>query len=156
MEFRVLGPLEVDDDGRQVALGGPKPRALLAILLLQRGEVVPAERLIELLYEGVLPENATKSVQTHVSRLRKALGDGRLRTTGGGYALDLSPDELDLDRFECLIEEGRVELAAGRLEAAAHAFGQAVALWRGPPFADFRYSDFAQGEIARLEERRLV
>ena len=152
----MLGPLEVENGGRQVALGGPKARALLAILLLHRGEVVPVEQLIERLYEALPSEKAAKSVHAHVSRLRKALGDGRVRTAGGGYALDVSPGEIDLDRFEQLVEEGREAAAASRFEEAARAFRRALALWRGPPFADFRYSDFAQGEIARLEERRLV
>ena len=126
MEFRVLGPLEVDDDGRQVALGGPKPRALLAILLLRRGEVVPAERLVELLYEGLPPEKAMNSVHVHVSRLRKALGDGRLRTAGGGYALEVLPQELDLVRFEQLVGRGRDALAAGDPEAAVASFREAL------------------------------
>src|SRR5262252_600275 len=119
MEFRVLGPVEVEKAGCVLVLGGPKPRALLAILLLQRGEVVRAERLVELLYDGLPPEKAPKSVQAHVSRLRKALGDGRLRTAGGGYALDVSPDELDLGRFEQLVERGRAALAASEPEPAA-------------------------------------
>jgi DNA-binding SARP family transcriptional activator len=156
MEFRVLGPVEVEEGGRRVALGGPKPRALLAILLLRRGEVVPAERLIELLYEGLPPEKAAKSVQAHVSRLRKALGESRLRTAGGGYAVAVSPEELDLDRFDELVERGRSALAASDPEAASTSLRQGLALWRGPPFADFRYSEFAQAEIARLEERRLA
>ena len=156
MEFRVLGPLEVSDDGRQVALGGPKPRALLAILLLRHGEVVPADELIEQLYDGLPPRKAANSVQAQVSRLRKALGDGRLRTAGHGYALDVLPGELDLDRFEGLVERGRNELTTGYAAKAARSLREALALWRGPPLADFRYSDFAQAEIARLEERRLI
>ena len=156
MEFRVLGPLEVVDDGRQVALGGPKPRALLAILLLRHGEVVPADELIEQLYDGLPPKKAANSVQAQISRLRKTLPAGRLRSAGRGYALDVLPGELDLDRFEELVERGRGELAANDPAKAAHSFRQALALWRGPPLADFRYSDFAQPAIARLEERRLV
>ena len=155
MRFRVLGPLEVDDEGRKVALGGPTPRTLLAILLLRRGEVVPADQLIEQLYGGVPPAKATKSVHAHVSRLRKSLGDDRLRTAGGGYAVDISPGELDVDRFDELADQGRGALASGDPEAALHALQEALALWRGAPFVDFRYSDFAQTEIARLEERRL-
>jgi predicted ATPase/DNA-binding SARP family transcriptional activator len=156
LEFRVLGPVEVEEGDRKVALGGPKARAVLAILLLQRGEVVSAERLIELLYDGLPPEKASKSVQAHVSRLRKALGGGRVRTAAGGYALDLSPGELDVDRFDELAEQGRSLLAAARPEQAAAVLRQALALWRGTPYADFRYSEFARSEIARLEERRLV
>ena len=155
MEFRLLGPLEVEDGGRRIALGGPRPRALLAILLLHRGETVPSEQLIELLYDGLPPEKATKSVHAHVSRLRKALGE-RLRTGGGGYAIDALPGELDLDRFETLVEHGRSASRTGAPDAAARRFREALALWRGPPLADFRYSDFAQAEISRLEELRLV
>ena len=86
MDFRILGPLEVHDDGRPLELGGARQRALLAILLLQRGHVVTADRLIEDLYGGRPPATAAKSVQAHVSRLRRALGqEGRLRTRAGGY-----------------------------------------------------------------------
>jgi len=156
LEFRLLGPLEVSREGKALRLGGKRQRALLAILLLRRGEVVLTEQLIEELYDGLPPQTAANSVQAHVSRLRKALGDGRLRTAGHGYALDVVPGELDLDRFETLVERGRGELQASDPRRAETSFRGALALWRGPPLADFRYSNFAQGEIARLEERRLV
>ena len=155
MQFRVLGPLEVYEGDRRVMLGGPKPRSLLATLVLRRGEVVPAEQLIEHLYGTAPPAKATKSIHAHVSRLRKALGDNRLRTAGGGYALEISPGELDVDKFEKLVDRGRQALADNDPAAAASTFRQALALWRGPPFADFRYDEFAQPEIARLEELRL-
>ena len=155
MEYRALGPLEVYDDGRPVALGGPKPRALLAILLLRRGEVIPAERLIDELYGDSPPERAAKSVHVQVSRLRKSLGNRCLRTVAGGYSLDVGPGELDLDTFHDLAARGRDALAEGDPASAAATLREALALWRGPPFVDFRYSDFAQTDIARLEERRL-
>jgi DNA-binding SARP family transcriptional activator len=157
MDFRILGPLEVVDDGRKVALGGPRPRALLAILLLHRGEVVPAEQLIDHLYGGRPPRGAVKSLQAHVSRLRKALAGGcNLRTAAGGYALDVEPGSFDLDRFDDLVERGRDALARDDANAASSALTEALALWRGPPLTDFRYDEFAQAEIARLEERRLA
>ncbi len=156
MDFRVLGPLEVEDDGRAIALG-PKQQGLLAILLLHRGEVVPADRLIEDLYGKRPPRTAAKSLQAHVSRLRKALGDGlRLRTASGGYVLEVPHGNLDLDRFEELVDRGRRAHARGDANAASAALTEALALWRGPAFADFRYADFAQAEIARLDERRLA
>ncbi|PWU24691.1 MAG: hypothetical protein C5B48_05110 [Candidatus Rokuibacteriota bacterium] len=155
MEFRALGPLEVYDDGRLVALGGPRARALLAILLLRRGEVVPAERLIEELYGDAPPKRAANTVHVQVSRLRKALDSRHLRTVAGGYMLDVGPGEVDMDTFHDLVTRGRRALAEGDPTSGASALREALALWRGPPFADFRYSDFAQGEIARLEERRL-
>ena len=95
MDFRILGPLEVEDDGRSVELGGARQRALLAILVLRRNEVVAADRLVEDLYGGRPPPTAAKSLQAHVSRLRKTLGVGRLVTRGHGYSLETHPDEVD-------------------------------------------------------------
>ncbi len=157
MDLRILGPLEVVDDDRKVALGGPRPRALLAILLLHRGSIVPAEQLIDHLYGGRPPRRAAKSLQAHVSRLRKALAGGcNLRTAAGGYALDVEPGSFDLDRFDDLVERGRDALGQDDPEGASSALREALALWRGPPLTDFRYDEFAQTEIARLEERRLA
>jgi DNA-binding SARP family transcriptional activator len=156
MEFRVLGRLEVADGGRPIELGGERQRALLAILLLGRGEVMSADRLIDDLYGADPPPTAPKSLQAHISRLRKALGPGApLQRAGSGYVLDLSGSGLDAERFSLLLDEGRDALAAGRAEEARQHFESALALWRGPPLADVAYADFAQGEIARLEELRL-
>lgn len=156
MEFRILGPLEAEADGRALDLGGPRQRALLAILLLRRGETVPAERLIDDLYGGSPPPAAAKSLQAHVSRLRKALADGRLVTRGSGYALAAGEDEVDADRFARLLEAGRGLLRAGDAAAAESALAEALSLWRGPPLPELAYAGFAQGEIARLEELRLT
>jgi DNA-binding SARP family transcriptional activator len=156
MEFRVLGRLEVADGGRPIELGGERQRALLAILLLGRGEVMSADRLIDDLYGADPPPTAPKSLQAHISRLRKALGLGApLQRAGTGYVLDLSGSELDAERFSRLLDEGRDALAAGRAEEAQQHFEGALALWRGPPLADVAYADFAQGEIARLDELHL-
>ena len=156
MEFRILGPLQVLAGGSAVELGGARRRALLALLLLRRGEAVAAERLVEDLYGGRPPPTATKSLQAHVSRLRKALPDGCLATEGGGYALRPGADAVDADRFARLLERGRSELHAGEPAAAEASLREALALWRGPPLADLAYEAFAQGEIARLEELRLT
>ncbi len=157
MNFRILGPLEVEDDGREVDLGGARQRALLAILLLHRGQVITADRLIEDLYGARPPATAGKSLQAHISRLRKALGSGKcLHTRAGGYALELVGSEVDVDRFGRLVDEGRKALARGEAEGAARSLEDALALWRGPPLADIAYEDFAQSEIARLDELRLV
>ena len=118
MEFRILGPLEAADDEGAVALGPTKQRALLAVLLLHRGEVVPSERLIEELWGGRAPATAAKSVQVYVSQLRKALGE-RLVTRGGGYVLELEPRSLDLDRFQALAGDGQQLLAQGDANRAA-------------------------------------
>lgn len=116
-----------------------------------------ADRLVEELYAGKPPPTAAKSLQAHVSRLRKALGgDGRLQTRGRGYTLDLSGDELDIERFATLHERGKRSLDEGEPEPAAASLRQALALWRGVPLGDLAYDDFAQAELSRLEELRLT
>jgi DNA-binding SARP family transcriptional activator len=138
MEFRILGPLEVRDDGQAVELGAGKLRALLAILLLNANRVVSSDVLIESLWGERPPGTANKALQIYVSQLRKALGRERIVTVSPGYELRLGPDELDLDRFErCVADAEYIE---------------ALGLWRGAPLADFAYEPFAQSEIARLEE----
>src|SRR3954463_14049048 len=120
MEFSVLGPLEVRADGRAVALGGVKPRAVLAILLLRANEPVTAERLALALWGEDAPASAGKTVQVHVSRLRRALGEPQLlTTTPAGYVLRLQPGELDVERFDELARRGRKALDAGDAERAA-------------------------------------
>jgi DNA-binding SARP family transcriptional activator len=156
VEYRILGPLEVAANGRAVPLGGTKQRALLAVLLLHRNAVVPTDQLVEDLWGADAPAAAAKTVQVHVSRLRKALGNAALETRAGGYALNVDTASVDLFRFEELTQEGRRLLAAGDPAAARAAFGEALALWRGPPLADFAYEPFAQTEIARLEELRVA
>jgi DNA-binding SARP family transcriptional activator/ABC-type branched-subunit amino acid transport system substrate-binding protein len=156
VDYRLLGPLEVRDDGRPVALGAAKERALLALLLLHRGEVVSSERLIDGLWGEHPPATAAKSLQVHVSHLRKALGAGPIVTHGHGYVLEAAPDEVDVDRFECAAEAGRRLFAAGDAERAAAKLGEALQMWRGPPLADFAYEPFAETEAARLAELRIA
>jgi class 3 adenylate cyclase len=141
MEFRILGPLEVFENGRALDLGGAKQRAALAVLALHANRVVPRDQLIEALWDAGPTESARKALQGYVSHLRKALGPDRLETKSPGYLLRLGPDELDLARFE-------------RLHAAGDPEG-ALALWRGDPLADFADQRFARAEIARLQELRL-
>jgi DNA-binding SARP family transcriptional activator len=164
MEFFLLGPLEARDGERPLALGGGKRRALLALLLLHANEVVPRERLLEELWPDGRPQTAERAVVVYVSQLRAALEpEGRKRgaeqllvTHGSGYMLRIAPDGLDSRRFERLVREGTAALAAGDAEAAASSLDDALALWRGAPLSDFAYTSFAQAEIARLEEVRLV
>jgi DNA-binding SARP family transcriptional activator/predicted ATPase len=156
MELRILGPLEVADDGREVELVGARQRALLAILLLHRNEVVPAERLLEHLYGAEQPATAAKSLQAHVSRLRKVLAPDRLLTRGSGYVLVTEPEEVDAERFGRLLDAGRAALADGDAAAAERCLLEALALWRGSPLDDVAYEEFAQSEVARLEELRLA
>ena len=155
MEFRILGPLEVQDGDRRVAVGAGKQRALLALLLLHANEVLSADRLIDELWAESPPESARKAVQVYVSRLRKALGAERIRTSGAGYLVAVAADELDLHRFERLLEQGREARSAGNPGPASALLKEALALWHGSSLADLADEPFAQAEIARLEERRL-
>jgi class 3 adenylate cyclase len=141
MDFRILGPLEVVEDGRALDLGGAKQRALLALLAIHANRVVARDQLIEALWDEEPPETAGKALQVYVSQLRKLLGRERLETKSRGYLLRLEPDELDLARFQRLHESGRPD--------------EALSLFRGDPLADFAEQRFAQAEIARLQELRL-
>jgi DNA-binding SARP family transcriptional activator/ABC-type transport system substrate-binding protein len=157
MEFRLLGPVEALRDGRPVALGGAKPRALLALLLLHANEVVSRDRLIDALWGDRSPGTAGHSLDVQVSRLRKAFEpDDLLLTRSGGYILEVEPEQIDVRRFELLLEEGRRANAAGKPAEAVEALGAALALWRGNALADLAYEEFARTEIERLEELRLV
>lgn len=156
MQFRTLGSLEVLDGDRDVPLGGARQRAVLAILLLHRHEVLSVDRLVDELWGERSPDTATKTVQVYVSRLRKELGEGVLLTRGGGYLLDIEPDQVDAARFERLAREGGNALERGDTSEARDLLGEALDLWRGPALADLAYEDFAQGEVARLEELRLA
>jgi len=157
VRYRLLGPLEVSDGDSPLALGEGRQRSVLTLLLLHRNEAVASDRLIDALWGDRPPATAAKVLQNHVAQLRRALDDRegqRLLTRGRGYRLEVADGELDLDRFERLVDEGGAALASGRPADAASLLREALALWRGPPLADVAYETFAQGEIARLEERR--
>jgi DNA-binding SARP family transcriptional activator len=156
VEFRILGPLEVVKSDRPLALGGPKQRALLAVLLLHRGEVVSTDRLVDALWGGRASATAARTVQVYVSNLRKALGAGLVVTRGHGYLLETEPGQVDLDRFRQLVAGGRRALESGDPQQAAEYLRDALVLWRGPPLADLAYETFAQGDIGRLEEERVA
>jgi DNA-binding SARP family transcriptional activator len=157
MDFRILGPLEVLDDDRVVALGGNRQRALLGLLLVHLGETLSTERIVDELWGERPPSAAAKTVQVGVSRLRRALGrDDVVVTHGHGYRLHAAADQLDAGRFELLLAHARAELAADRAEPAAEALRTANAMWRGPPLADVAYEAFAQAEIARLAGLRVA
>jgi YVTN family beta-propeller protein len=160
MEYLLLGPLEVRAGGRAIPLGGAKQRALLAALLLHVNEVVSRDRLIDSLWGETPPATAAHTVETYVSRLRRALRDvghyDSLITRPPGYMLRIDPGELDLNRFEDFAREGRRALPEGKPEAAAELLRQALALFRGPPLDDVAFFPFAQAEVQRLGEMRLA
>jgi DNA-binding SARP family transcriptional activator len=151
-EFRILGPLEVEGDRGPLALGGQQQRALLAVLLLEAGRVVATDRLVDLLWGEDAPKTATTSLQNAVSRLRRELGADLLETRPPGYVLRVSPDQVDANRFEQQLRDARRAAPAERRELLV----RALELWRGPALADFAFEQFAQGEMRRLEELRLV
>ncbi len=151
LEFRILGPLEVLDDGRSVGLGGQKQRALLALLLLDAGRVVSVDRIVDALWGERPPRTAPTSLQNFVSHLRKALGADVVVTRPPGYLLRIGPEQLDLDRFRMLVDAAK----RSPVQERAPKLRQALTLWRGPPLADFALDDFAQPEIGRLEELRV-
>jgi YVTN family beta-propeller protein len=165
MDFRILGSLEVEDRGQSLQLGGHQQRALLALLLLRANNVVPVDEIIEHLWGAQSPPSATKNVHALISKLRRRLeGDsagadrgqnGVLATRPHGYILTVADGELDLHRFQSLLDEGRGALTAADPDAAAAKLREGLALWRGPPLPEFAFDSFANVEIARLEELRL-
>jgi DNA-binding SARP family transcriptional activator/class 3 adenylate cyclase len=150
MDFRILGPLEVRDGGRSIELRRRKPRALLAVLVLHGRKPVSSDALIDALWGEAPPRTARAALQNYVAQLRDALGPGLLASRAGGYALDVSPEQIDLTRFERLTAEGRVAEGAERVAK----LGEALSLWRGPPLADLAFEPFAAREASRLEELR--
>jgi WD40 repeat protein/DNA-binding SARP family transcriptional activator len=161
VDFRILGPLMVRVDGAPVPIGGPKQRALLALLLLSSNRVVSRERLIGELFAEQSVNSADHALRNQVSRLRKVLSpevgdEPRLVARAPGYLLRVEPGELDLERFERLVADGRESLAAGEAAAAADAFRAAELLWEGRPLADLEFEPFARVEVERLEELRLA
>jgi predicted ATPase/DNA-binding SARP family transcriptional activator len=155
-QFRILGPVEAIVEGERASLGAPKQRALFALLLVNRGRVVAAERLIDGLWGESPPASAAQSLQVYVHGLRRALGGERIETAGRGYRAAVGEDELDLDHFERALTRGRAALDAGRPDDAADELREALALWRGPALADVPDEARRAGEAERLEELRLT
>ena len=159
MDFRLLGALEVSANGAVADLGPPKQRALLAILLLHAGQIVPIDRLIDLLWGESAPRTAAHSIQIYVSDLRKALeslgGRQVLATRPPGYQLDTDPETIDARRFERLVQEGTRKLREGDLADGAEVLREALRLWHGPALSDFAYEEFAQPYIRRFHDLHL-
>jgi DNA-binding SARP family transcriptional activator len=152
LEFRILGPTEVWNEGEQLQLGGPKQRAVLALLIVEAGRVVSTDRLIDVLWGEQPPATAATSLQNFVSQLRKTLGPEVLTTRPPGYRLEIAPDQVDLGRFLRMVEAAKAAPPPERATQLRAALG----LWRGPPLADLAFEPFAEHEAARLEELRLA
>src|SRR4051812_24087754 len=148
MYFRILGPIEAVGATGAAALGPPKQRALLAILLLHLGEIVPTDRLIDLLWGDNPPRTAGHSLQIYVSELRKALeplgGGDLIVTRQPGYQLHADPSSVDANAFEHLVEAGSAQIRGGNPDQGVAALREAMHLWRGPALSDFAYEEFAQ------------
>jgi DNA-binding SARP family transcriptional activator len=155
MQFRILGPLEVEAHGEPRALGGAKQRAVLAVLLVHANRVVSRNRLIDAVWGEHVPETANSALQGYVSALRKVLGADLILTRAPGYVLETAPTSVDLGRFESLVAEGSAALAAGEARAASERLREALDLWRGEPLADLDSVEFVQIERPRLEELRM-
>ncbi|MEN8040793.1 MAG: BTAD domain-containing putative transcriptional regulator [Actinomycetota bacterium] len=153
MEFHVLGSIEVIDNGTSVTLGPPMHRALLAYLLIHANETVSTDRIIDALWGEAPPRTAKKAVQTYVSSLRKTIGSERIRTDPAGYSLSVEQSELDAWTLSSLVDEAD-QVLADRPESAIQLLTEADAIWRGRPFGDVTYSEFARAEIRQLEELR--
>ena len=160
--YAILGPLELTTGARRVSLEGRRKLGLLVVLLLHANEVVAADVLVDAVWRDSAPEGAHKRLRMTIARLRETLamcgeaGGPPLRTVRGGYVLEVREGELDVDVFDAAVRDGRRALAAGDARRAARLLRGALALWRGPPLADVGYEDWAQPEIRRLEELRLV
>jgi class 3 adenylate cyclase/DNA-binding SARP family transcriptional activator len=163
MDFKILGPLEVYDEDRQLPTGGPKQRALLTILLLHAGEIVPTRVLVENLWGDARASSAEDAIETYVAQLRQVLGSSAptgakdlIGTAQHGYVLWAEPDDVDVRRFERLAADGRAALEAGEPGTASVKLREALALWRGPALTDLRHEPSAQPEVDRLDEGRLL
>jgi len=154
MRFRILGPVQVrvGRDWRSIRAG--QPRLVLAILLAESGRIVPTERLVDAVWGDRPPRTAVNTVHAYVLRLRRLLGDGPLVTQDHGYRLAVGRDDVDAEVFERLVAVGRREIRAGYTESATRRLFNALALWRGPVFADVADSPVLSARAAELDRRR--
>jgi DNA-binding SARP family transcriptional activator len=157
MWFGLLGPVQIVADGGVVVdlAGRRKLRVLAAVLAGQANRPVSPDVLVEALWGSAVPRGADSSLRVYVHRLRMALGGGRIGRRAEGYVIELGPDELDVERFEALVADGRAAVVADDLEQAAGLLEAALGLWRGPALAGLEHVPFFAAEVVRLEELRL-
>lgn len=157
VRYRLLGPTRaLRADGTPYAVGGPRLRALLTVLALRPGRIVPAATLVSEVWDGDAPADAAGALQALVSRLRRVLGAGTVVSDSGGYRLCAAPEDVDLYRFERLTAEGTRALDDGSPERAAELLDEALGLWHGPALSDLpdRGAESARWEARRLAARR--
>src|SRR5690349_9779569 len=164
LRVRILGRLDACDGDAEIDLGGRRQRAVLAVLVLARGEIVPAERIADCLWGADLPGNVSGAVQSYVSHLRRRLQPdgvprsrrGIIASAGSGYAVRLPPDAVDAWWFERLVRDAGTASTAGEPQRAAELLTEALELWRGPALSEYAGEPWAEAEIARLTELRAV
>jgi DNA-binding SARP family transcriptional activator/streptogramin lyase len=159
VEFRILGPLEVVEDGEPLALGTLKERLVLGVLLLHANEFVSRDHLIDDLWGEAPPPTARQAVSVYVSKVRKTLsgaGDDPITTAPGGYRLNVESDRLDESRMQALVADAQELVARGELVAAAERFQEALSFWRGPTLAGLQFESRGRDEVAALDEVRLA
>lgn len=167
MEFRVLGPIDIREQGRDVTPRAPKQRQVLALLMAKANHRVSVPALLSEVWDGEPPRTATTALQTYIGAIRKALAAGtgtsareiadhRLVTDGNGYVLRLRPDEWDRPRFERLVLDARDLLEKREAHAAAEVLGKALALWRGAPFGNVRHGSRLTVQARVLNEAHLA
>ena len=156
MQVQLFGELEALAGGVPVPVRGAKQRALLALLALQRGQPVSADRLIDVLWGDGQAANPGNALQAQIGQLRRIFGAAAIVTSEAGYALDVRPDQVDVVRFEQLVTKGRRLAADGELAPASATLGEALGLRRGEPLAEFAYAGFFDAERARLDELTVV
>ena len=156
MEVRFFGEFEAIEEGVPLPVRGAKQRAILALLALQRGQPVSADRLIEALWGDGQVANPANALQAQIAQLRRTLGAAAIVTSEAGYALGIGPDDVDAGQFERLVADGRRLLGEGEMALASTVLGEALRLRRGEPLSEFAYAGFADAERAHLDELTLV
>ena len=156
IHVRILGPLQVETNGRSLQISAPKQRLLLAVLALHRRHSVGAEQLIDILWGDEPPRSATKTLQTYISDLRRLLPSEILRTVPGGYELTLAPEDFDADVFERCLKSARLARETGEGVAAKEILEEGLALWRGPALSDLAKEIHGLSAAQRLDELRRV
>ena len=156
MEVRFFGEFEAIEEGVPLPVRGAKQRAILALLALQRGQPVSADRLIDALWGDGQVANPANALQAQIAQLRRTLGAAAIVTSEAGYALGIGPDDVDAGQFERLVADGRRLLGEGEMALASTVLGEALRLRRGEPLSEFAYAGFADAERAHLDELTLV
>ncbi len=156
MEVNLFGELEVARAGVPTPVRGGKQRALLALLALNRGAPVSADRLIDQLWEDGQAAKPANALQAQIGQLRRTLGADSIVTSEAGYALAVRPEEIDVVRFEQVVAKGQRLIEEGDATQGSAVLGEALELRRGEPLAEFAYAEFARAERAHLEELTAV